>query len=847
MGEVYRASDTRLGREVALKVLPADGEEDEKRVRRFEQEARAASSLNHPNIVVVYEFGDARPPGHETSVHYLAMELLEGETLDSMLQKGSLTVRRCLELAVPLADGLARAHESGIVHRDLKPSNIVVGPHGQPKIVDFGVAKLRSITDEERAGSQSDTMTAAGTVVGTVGYMSPEQARGEPATAASDQFSFGCILYEMLTGRRAFARSSPAETISTILRDEPEPIERLNPAVPAPLRWIIERCLAKSSEDRYVATRDLARDLHLLREHLADAVLSAAPPPLERRARVMWPRLAAIALLLLVIGSAGTLVLKRYRPRLEPEFRPLTFRHGLVGRALFAPRTNSILYTAAWDGQPGRTFQTIPESAGFDRSLDAEPQLPLAYSEDGSQVLVLLGAFRAATVPRGTLAWWPAMGGKARHLLEDVGWSDWAPKGQFLVVVRDTGAERVLEIRDAEGNPQRALFRTGGAISYVRVSPDERHVAFIRHPSIFEPSGEVWVVAADGTAARALTARFSTCRGLDWNSRTGEIWFTGSRANSWGSALWAVGLSGPAHVVHVLSNVFILQSISWTGDRCLITSSQDVATLTVRHAGRPPEDRSWFGWTVVTDLSPDDQSILFFDGGATEKTWGTWIRPIAGGDAVRLGDGVPSRFSPDARWIVAPVSTADGPPQLVLMPVGAGAHRQLTASAATHQSPSFAGPTTLLFVRSEAGISEVWRMETDGSGARSLGASGCDMPVASPSRASFLCAGDSGRTLFVFPMERGPGRKLLELPPGGRFKYARWNGRGDRAYAVTSDRRFMKVDVMTGNPLSEEVLPLAGAGEYDSVIGAAANADASLVLYSVARMTSDLYLVTGVN
>src|SRR5580765_8073932 len=272
MGEVWRAKDARLGRAVAIKVLPEDVSSDRERVRRFEQEARAASALNHPNIVTIHEVGE------EQGRAYLVMERVEGQTLRELLQEGPLPTRRLLSIAAQAADGLARAHEGGIVHRDLKPENLMVTKDGFVKILDFGLAKL--VAPETSAAALTEAPTAtrgtgAGTILGTVGYMSPEQASGKTLDHRSDQFSLGSILYEMSTGRRAFQRDTPVETLSAIIRDDPEPVGPQNPRAPAPLRWTIERCLAKNPEDRYVSTRDLARDLASIRDHLSEASNSA--------------------------------------------------------------------------------------------------------------------------------------------------------------------------------------------------------------------------------------------------------------------------------------------------------------------------------------------------------------------------------------------------------------------------------------------------------------------------------------------------------------------------------------------------------------------------------------------
>ena len=279
MGEVYRARDARLSREVAIKVLPAALSADAERLRRFEKEARAASSLNHPNIVTIYDIGESG------GTSFIAMEAVDGRTLREMVAGGPLPTKQLLAIAAQMADGLAKAHGAGIVHRDLKPENVMVTGDGFVKVLDFGLAKLTQSEElDGKTGAATASMeTAAGMVMGTAGYMSPEQAMGKPLDFRSDQFAFGSIVYEMATGKRAFARGSLPETLTAIIRDEPEPIGNLSPMSPTPLRWIVERCLAKNPDGRYAATRDLAHDLAMLRDRLpemsggAAAVWSSSP------------------------------------------------------------------------------------------------------------------------------------------------------------------------------------------------------------------------------------------------------------------------------------------------------------------------------------------------------------------------------------------------------------------------------------------------------------------------------------------------------------------------------------------------------------------------------------------
>jgi hypothetical protein len=723
-----------------------------------------------------------------------------------------------------------------------------VTSEGRVKILDFGLAKLRDPAEEntELPTAAAEALTEPGTAVGTVGYMSPEQARGEPATVASDQFSFGCILYEMLTGRRAFARTSKAETLSAILRDDPPPIEETNPNVPAPVRWIVERCLAKSPADRYVSTRDLARDLQTFRDHSSGAIVRALPAAARvgRRRRLL--RIAGAAALAALGGAAALFLTRTLQPRSEPEFRRLTFRHGVVWRALFVPNSDSILYTASWQGAPARSYLTIPESAGNDRSLESEAQLPMAYSPDGSQLLVLLGWSRAAINSRGTLAWWPALGGKPRPILQNAGWADWSESSRLIAVVRDTGAERVLDVRRANGTLELSVFRTSGGISYVRFSPDGKRIAFIHHPSRYDDAGEVRIAETGRPISRALTPKFERCVGLDWNDRTGDIWFTASRTNIYNSTLWKVSLAGKLRPIQSLPDFFTLQDVSPSGTRCLVISSASGMGLFVRRSGGPSKDLTWLGFSVITDISPDGKSFLFVDGGTSEKSFGTWMRPLDGGDAVRLGAATSGQFSPDGRSIIALTPQASGPQQLVLFPVGPGATRQLTFSQASHSSPSFAGSDTILFVRSQAGKSEVWRMATDGARSRSLGADGCDLPSASPSGQSFLCrGGDTRGALYLFPMEKGAGRKLYELSTGKTLNYARWSGSGSEIFAVTNDLRLLTIDASTGRILAMEAVDLGEGIGSDSLRAVAFSADASIQAYSFERSSSGLYLADG--
>ncbi len=844
MGEVYKALDVRLSRNVAIKVLPSELASDPERLRRFATEARAASALNHPHILTVYDVGESN------GVSYIATEFVDGKTLLELLGAGPLPLKKLLELATQIAEGMAAAHEGGIVHRDLKPSNLMVSKDGYVKLLDFGLARVESRLG---TGVPTETMhtmsvTTPGAVLGTVGYMSPEQARGEATDYRSDQFSFGSMLYEMATGARAFERGSAIETLSAILRDEPEPISRYRASLPPPLRWMMERCLAKSPADRYNSSRDLALELRGIRDHLSELSGEKVPsvPRAPRRRMAALFAFAAGAALLVGLAGIWIGISGPWRGARLPVLKRLTFRNGSVARALFVPKSNSILYTAAWDGQAVASYVTLPESKGVDRKLDSPVQLPMAYTADGSEVLVLLGRPTGALNAFGPLAWWPALGGKTRPALEPAGWSDWAPVGRFLAAVRGQGGERILQTLDADGKSEKTLFRTVGAISWVRISPDEKRIAFVHHPSRFDNAGEVRVVGVDGSDGRAVSPRYETCTGLAWNARSGDIWFTATADSVYSTSLWSASPRGSAKRIYSFPDVLVLQDVS--GEDCLLVGGSEDTRLLLRKGDRKPADLSWLGSTFLTDLSHDRKSVLFIDGTAEEKTLGTWLRPLDGGDAVRVADGEVGRFSPNDQSIVTITRAPKGTPQVALVSIATGRSTPLTRSASPNSSPSFAGSDAILFSRASGGKTEIWRVGTDGAGERRI-AVGCDGPSANAAGSAFLCVGGTqDDVLFTAPIPSAgevATHTVRALVDGGKFIYARWNGAGNEIYALTSQGRVLTLDPVSGGVLRDDPVPLEEGIATGSILAAAFSDDRTVQAYSVGRRSSHLYLLRG--
>ena len=448
MGEVYRAKDAKLGREAAIKVLPETMAADPDRRQRFEQEARSASALNHPNILTIYDIGQS------DGTVYIAMELIEGKTLRELVASGEpVAMKKLLDVAVQTAEGLAKAHSAGIVHRDLKPENLMISKDGFVKILDFGLAKLVEPSSQGASvlPTAAPSPTQPGTVLGTAGYMSPEQASGQPVDFHSDQFTLGAILYEMASGKRAFQRKTGAETLVAIIREEPEPMAQVAPKAPAPVRWIVERCLAKDPEERYASTKDLARDLKSLRDHLSETSASggmeAAEPVRARRRGWLLP--AALALLL---GAGLAVLAVKQLDLLAPEplrYQRITFRRGAIGGARFAQDGKTVVYGASWDGAPMEIFSTNPESPES-KSLGLPSANVLAVSSAGELAISLGWHPVVGWEATGTLARVPLAGGAPREVLENIQDADWSPDGKELAVVHQSGARARVEYPDRE-------------------------------------------------------------------------------------------------------------------------------------------------------------------------------------------------------------------------------------------------------------------------------------------------------------------------------------------------------------------------------------------------------------
>jgi serine/threonine protein kinase len=657
MGEVYRARDTRLNRDVAVKVLPSSFAADEGRLRRFTLEAQSAGSLNHPNILAIHDIGE-----HERTP-YIVSELLEGESLRQRLLGGKLSVQKALDYAQQVAAGLAAAHGKGITHRDIKPENLFVTRDGRMKILDFGLAKMRTMDGGARGSSDGDatqtqTQTTPGAVLGTVAYMSPEQVRGEPADHRSDIFSFGCVLYEMLTGKRAFRGDTSVETMSAILKEEPAELSTVEGPLPPALERIVRHCLEKSPEERFQSARDLAFDLGSVSQTSATGSARQASKGRSRRWIEWAPVLVAVGL-----AVAAFFVGRKSAPEQEKQFHRLTFRRGTIHAARFAPDGNTIVYSASWEDEPSDIFSARLESPES-RSLAFRGSTLLGLSSTGELALALNPRVAvSAFAPAGTLAQAPFSGGAPRSIEEKIAFADWSPDGKELAIVRETDKGMQLEYPAGK-----VLYRTAGYLSHARVSPASDRIAFWDHPLSNDNAGSVAIVNRSGEK-KELTGKYVAADGLAWSSDGNEVWFTGA-AKGARLDLYAVSLSGKLRLVHRQSGSISLQDIARDG-RVLMANLEWRQKMMFRGAADMIErEISWLDWSLPTDISPDGRMITFSESG--EGARGdqiVYVREPGGDAAVKLGLGGGGYFTRDGRSLVSVHPSSD---LILVYPVGTG-------------------------------------------------------------------------------------------------------------------------------------------------------------------------------
>jgi eukaryotic-like serine/threonine-protein kinase len=841
MGEVYRAKDPRLGREVAIKVLPASFSSDADRLRRFEQEARAAGVLNHPNVTAVYDIGT-----HEGAL-YVVSELLEGETLRAALAGGRLFPRIAVDYSVQIAQGLAAAHEKGIVHRDLKPENLFVTKDGRVKILDFGLAKL---THPERGSLLTEAPTETrgtepGVVMGTIGYMSPEQVRGQAADQRSDIFALGAVLYEMLSGQRAFRGATAADTVSAILREEPPDLSVTNQNISPGLERVVRHCLEKNVERRFQSARDLAFDLET-QSGVSEPRLGL--PPVATGSR--GPAIGIAATIVIATALAGLLVgrmIWKVSGTLPPSFHRLTYRRGFVSSARFAPDGQTVFYAASWDGaDKPQLFSTRVENPGSLR-LGLPDGYVESISRSGEMLILSNVVFGGGWVHRGTLSSVSLSGAAARDLLEDVAEADWFSDGQSLAIVRAPQWRDRLEFPVGK-----VLYESAsGWISHPRVSPTGSAVAFLEHPLFGDDRGAVAIVDRAGKK-RSLSTGWNSAQGLAWSASGDEIWFTASTGGA-RDALYGVTLSGRHRLIVSSHGVLTLQDISKDGRVLIDCANERVGLLGLSASDAKERDLSGLDWSRGPILSGDGKTLVFTEEAAGGGPgYSVYLRRMDGSPAVRLGEGEALALSPDGKWVLTAL-VRSSPVSLVLLPSGAGESRLLPKDSINHEGGAsgvasfFPDGRRIIFVGSEPGHAKrSWVQDLYSGKPRPVTPEGVVGALLSPDGRFFVARAPDQRP-SLYPVQGGPPRPIEGLEPSdrtvgwsadGKFLFVRPLGRSLTARAY-------RVDVASGRrELWKEFAPRDPTGLTD-ISSDAITPDGKTLVFAYHHILSDLYVVEG--
>jgi eukaryotic-like serine/threonine-protein kinase len=827
MGEVYRARDARLKRDVAIKVLPRAFAADGERLRRFEQEARSAAALNHPNIISVYDMGTA------DGSPYIVSELLQGQNLREVLRRGAVPARKALDYAIKAAGGLAAAHEVGIVHRDLKPENLFITKDGRLKILDFGLAKL---TRSEGAGSNTSTVeavpgTEAGRVFGTVGYMSPEQVRGQSADHRSDIFSFGAILYELFSGKRAFSGDSAADTMSAILHQDPPELTRATPPVHPAVDHTIRHCLEKNPIERFQSAHDLRFQLQLA----ADGLFPRAETG-PTKTNKLTPWLVALVITLACACFVSTYL--AFRPVPLKTFHRLTFRRGLIHVARFTPDGGSVVYSAQWENEPSDVFTARLDAPGS-RALGFQHTELRSISSRGELALVQNARFAANPFAEtGLLARAPLSGGSPRPTQDKIDFAEWMPDGTELAVIRETDFGTQLEFPDGK-----VVYKTAGYIGEPRISPDGASIAFIDHPLSIDNAGSIAVINRSGQK-RTLTSKYYAAQGLAWAPRGDEVWFSAAKSGA-RFDVRAVTLRGRERVLLSTPASIVLQDVSKDG-RVLVTNTEQRTKLLFHGSGdRGERELSWLDWSLLMSLSPDGKYVAFFESGEGAGAAPlSYLRETNGAPAVLLGNGAAPMLSPDEQSVVV-----CDPPTITIYPVGAGQAKQVAVPGFTLAVAGLMPDGTHLWFNGNEPShgSRYYMTDFNAAKPRPLTPEGVRVSLPGLVLNGKYLAGRLRDKLYLYPVDGG----APEIATGiaTREAVAGWSQDGGSIFAFNPNEfpfKVYRVDRVKGKRnLLLEITPSDRAGVLAGGL-VRVTADGKSYAYSVSQQLSELQVIDGV-
>jgi hypothetical protein len=838
MAEVYRARDTRLGRDIALKVVNEALSGDPELIRRFEQEARIAGSLNHPNLVTVYDFGL-----HE-GAPYFVTELLVGESLRHRLSRGRLGLPVALEWSAQLAHGLAAAHARGVIHRDVKPDNVFVGADGRLKLLDFGIAKLAERAREQGPhGLLDDTVTPTsgatrtGSILGSPGYMSPEQVRGEALDLRTDLFSLGAVIYEMLSGRRAFPGATLVESGNAILHDDPEPPPH---EVPSAVAEVVHRCLEKEPVRRFQSASDLGFALDLLRSPTG-SIRPSVPIPVRpgRRARPFLLVLAAIAAVM------GAFAAGRYHastaPTSIPEVERITFRWGGISGARFLP-DGRVAYSGHFEGRPGDIFI----SGSPDAQTLGLPNARMLSASTAGELAVLLHPDWSHDA-RGTLAQVPSVGGEPRELAEDVVWADWSPRGD-LAVVRKEGASTTLEFPSGH-----ALFRTTGAISPPRFSREGDRIAFFHRPVDGPGTGEILVTELSGQV-RPWSKGIRHPGGLAWSADGTEIWFAHEGpAELQSNLLSAVGRSGVIRDIYRGNSSFYLFDVAKDG-RVLVWSGIRRTDLVYAGDGSGPQTLlSWSDQNDVAALSAEGKVLFTVSQRVPNSEVELWVvlRSKNGAPAQRLAEGWAADLSADGRWAL--VLSRDRT-RLSAVPTGVGQIRSIpTGGLQIGEARWMPDGREVLVVGRSAGEDHFRLRHLIGDGSLDGAIGEATLRDDSPLRISpdgrWVAALDEASRLVIISVREGSTRSVpvtgagTVAPRGWAPDGSLWVSSDE--WAPTAAARLLRLDPETGKVLQERTIRPDDPGGNSGLVEVVVSPDGRQIAFSYVRWVVSLAVLRG--
>ena len=740
MGVVFRARDSRLDRDVAVKVLPRNLAEDDDALGRFEREAKAVAALSHPNILAIHDFG------REEGTVYAAMELLVGETLRQRLQDGALPVRKAVELALGIVHGLAAAHDKGIVHRDLKPENVFLTESGTVKVLDFGLARREPTGPAVGDTPTISLSTEPGRVMGTVGYMAPEQVRGRgDVDARTDVFAFGAVLYEMLTGKRAFRGDSPVETLNAILKEDPPSLFESTRNVSPALERIVRRCLEKRPEDRFRSTHDLAIALEAISTGSTRTMdgLGGIEEEKKEPPRRLAERLGLVALGAALALGAVALVAWLRPPAASPaaSYRWMSFS-GRDSSPAVSPDGRTIAFSSNRDGQPRIWLQQVSGEA--EAPLTTGPDDDPRFSPDGTQVLFSRPDGEGRSLFRAAV-----LGGEARRLVENAREGDWTPDGRGVVFVRlgseDGQTVTTLGLAPTDGSSERAIAKVPGGLSAPRVSPDGGTVALVFARGSLLAGSQQSVVLVDVASGQARSVPAPDARrslsSPAWTADGGLVYL---QAESVAAAAGSAGrlVRQDAATGEVLSTMWSpssAQVLDVLGDGRVVfdTRSPRQNLREVRLGPSGGAEGRWLSRGESTDrqpvYSPDGQSVVFSSnrGGGMDL----WMVKVATGRLRRLTDAHLNwdpGFTRDARHVIWS-SNRSGNYEIWIADTDGSAARQVTRDGRNAENPT-ATPDGKWIVYSSGNPERpgLWRIGADGTDATHLYEGRVTLPEVSP-------------------------------------------------------------------------------------------------------------------